>query len=177
MPLLEDVIKLAKKNNIKIVIELKNNPEEINYYEGDIVKLIHKYNFTDSCIVESPIYKQLRNIKRLDPNIQTAFLTETLSEEYLNLEDIDVFAIDFVNLNSYWIDRIHEKDKKVPTDEQLAKEDNDDMLKLMRETVDHYMAYKKGLNKIGVADMNGLLELLATNNKKEPNEGPTLVRK
>ena len=113
MPLLEDVIKLAKKNNIKIVIELKNNPEEINYYEGDIVKLIHKYNFTDSCIVESPIYKQLRNIKRLDPNIQTAFLTETLSEEYLNLEDIDVFAIDFVNLNSYWIDRIHEKDKKV----------------------------------------------------------------
>ena len=75
------------------------------------------------------------------------------------------------------VEEHHEKDTKVPTDEQPAKEDNDDMLKLMRETVDHYMAYKKGLNKIGVADMNGLLELLATNNKKEPNEGPTLVRK
>lgn len=113
MPLLEDVIKFAKKNNTKLVIELKNNHEEINYYEKDIVKLIHKYNFVDSCIVESPYYKQLRNIKRIDPNIQTLFLADYMVEDFLYLDDVDVYAVSQTYLNSYWINRIHEQGKKV----------------------------------------------------------------
>ncbi len=60
---------------------------------------------------------------------------------------------------------------------ELNKDDNDDMLKLMRQTVDHYMAYKKGLNKIGVSDMSELLEMLASNSKKEGESGPALMKK
>lgn len=55
--------------------------------------------------------------------------------------------------------------------------DDDDMLRVMRETVDHYMAYKKGLNKLGVANMHELMELLATKGKTTEEEGPTHVKK
>ena len=126
MPLLEDVIKFAKKNNIKLVIELKNNFEEILFYEKDIVKLIHKYNFVNNCVVESFNYQQLRNIKRLDPNIQTAFLADYANEDMLYYDDVDIMALNASFTSSYWIDKFHESGKKVfvwvANDEETVKQ-------------------------------------------------------
>jgi hypothetical protein len=60
-----------------------------------------------------------------------------------------------------------EKQAEAEEHDEPEKEDADDTLRLMRETVDHYIAYQKGLNKLGVSNMNELMEMLSAKGKKE----------
>ena len=64
-----------------------------------------------------------------------------------------------------------------PVEQDEPAKDDDDTLKIMRETIDHYMAYKKGLNRLGVADMHGLMELLAAKSNNGPEEGSKTYQK
>ena len=126
IPLLADVIKYAKKNNLKLNMDLKSSSPEENY-EADVVALIDKYDFADSCMIEATRYKQLRNIKRLNPNIKTAILLSTIpNEDLIYLDDIDVVSLDVVNVNSYIVNQIHNAGKEIyvwiVNDENIIKE-------------------------------------------------------
>ena len=72
-------------------------------------------------------------------------------------------------------DEIVEEDKDyIPkhakNDEEIQdKTENKDMIKTMRETLDHYMAYQKGLNSLKISDIGQLLDLLSTY-KENANE-------
>ena len=112
MPILEDVIKYAKKNNLKIILDLKNNWEDIDFYEKDIIDMINKYDFADYCIIETPLYKQIRNIKRIDSNIKTAFLGIPMDELY-EFDDMDAVTIDIDNISSYLIKKAHDNNKQI----------------------------------------------------------------
>ena len=113
IPLLSEVISFAKENNVKLNIELKNTGREVNF-EEQVINIINKYDFADYCIVESPMYRQIRKIKRLNPNVRTALLTVGIAnEDIINLTDIDAISIDVFSVNNYLIDEIHRAGKEV----------------------------------------------------------------
>ena len=113
IPLLKDVVKFAKENDIKLNIELKITYKEIDF-EKQVVDIVEKYDFIDSCVIEATTYKQIRKIKRLNPDIKTAYLTSSISnEDMIYLDDIDVISMEFLNVNSYLIDKIHKAGKEI----------------------------------------------------------------
>lgn len=113
IPLLEDAIKYAKDNKMRVILDLKNDLDNINYYEQDIINIINKYNYADYCVLETPFYKQIRNIKRINPRIKTAYLLDYMSEDYLYLDDADIISLNAISVNSYWINKVHESGKEI----------------------------------------------------------------
>ena len=113
IPLLAEVMEFAKKNKLNIILDLKNDWANIDYYEQDIIDMINKYDYSKHCVIETPFYKQIRNIKRIDSNIKTAYLIAMPNEELFDLVDADIISVDSVNINSYWINNIHKSGKKV----------------------------------------------------------------
>lgn len=126
IPLLSEVMEFAKKNNLNIILDLKNNWGNIDYYEQDIIDMINKYDYSRHCVIETPLYKQIRNIKRIDSKIKTAYLIGMPNEEIFDLDDADIISIDSININSYWINTIHKSGKKVyvwtPNEEEQIKQ-------------------------------------------------------
>ena len=73
VPLLIEVIKLLK-NKCIINIEIKSLSYTNSKIERSIVDLINLYDITANCIVSSFNPLVIRRIKKIDPNINTAFL-------------------------------------------------------------------------------------------------------
>lgn len=112
IPLLVDAIEFAKSNNIKLNIDLKTVNQEDDL-ESSVVELIEKYNFVDSCVITTPSYRKIRNIKRLNPNIKTAYLAYAPSESLINLSDADAISINIMAINNYIVDLLHKAGKEV----------------------------------------------------------------
>lgn len=68
IPTLEETIEFAVLNNLLIEIELKDQYKDI---EEKTISLINKYKYSKNTIVTSFNKKYLRNIKKIDKNIQT----------------------------------------------------------------------------------------------------------
>ena len=126
IPLLSEVLDYSKKNKLNVILDLKNDWENIDYYEKDIIDMINRYNYANHCVIETPFYKQIRNIKRIDSKIKTAYLVAMPTEEVFDLTDADIISIDSININSYWINNIHNAGKKVyvwtPNDEEQLRQ-------------------------------------------------------
>ena len=73
VPLLIEVIKLIK-NKCIINIEIKSLSYTNSTIEQSIIDLINLYNITANCIVSSFNPLVIRRIKKIDPDIHTAFL-------------------------------------------------------------------------------------------------------
>ena len=126
IPLFEEAVKFAKENGIKLNVELKTTFREIDF-EKQVVSIIDKYGYADSCVVEAPTYKQLRKVKRLNPNIKTALLvSEVTNEDIIYLDDIDAISVDVLKVNGYLIDQVHKAGKEIYVwtlnDEKLMNE-------------------------------------------------------
>ena len=112
VPLLEDVVKYAKKNHMKLNIELKpydNNDQ----FEKNVLDIIHTYHFEKRCILSSLFYESLEKVKDLDENIETLYITFGVKEEFLNANYIDNFNLEEHAVNQELVDNLHDKHKKI----------------------------------------------------------------
>lgn len=124
IPLLEDVIKYAKDNDIKLNIEIKPTGSEIDF-EKQVIDLINKYDFKDNCVVASLNYEVLERTKSIDPTINTLYVMSIAIGNIIDLSSADDYSIEASNITYNLVARIHNSGKKVfvwtINDEEIAR--------------------------------------------------------
>ncbi len=111
IPTLQEVVKKTK-GKIKLDIEIKSYGNNINLPEK-VVEIIEDNNVVNSSIICSFDYKMLEKVKKLNPKIQTGYITCLNNEEMLNLEYVDFYSIYYKKVNKELVNKIHKKHKKV----------------------------------------------------------------
>ncbi|MBR1416742.1 MAG: glycerophosphoryl diester phosphodiesterase membrane domain-containing protein [Bacilli bacterium] len=111
IPLLKDVIKYAKENDLKMNIEIKSSDENKSV-ESEVISLIKDYKYQNRCFISSFNYNILENIKEIDSNIKTIFVTSEI-DDINNYEDADAFSIKYSNITKDLVDLIHNNNKKI----------------------------------------------------------------
>lgn len=74
VPILEELLSLAKDKDILLNIELKNNVISYKNIEEKVVNLINRYNLKDRVIISSFNHTSLLKIKHIDSDIRTGML-------------------------------------------------------------------------------------------------------
>lgn len=143
IPLLEDVIKFAKKNGVKLNIEMKPIGNESSF-ETEVVKLVQEYDYQESCMISSFSYSELETIKKLDNKITTAFLMFPVIGDVSNLEYADILSIEFSNITNKVVYDIHKQGKEVNV---WVANDEESIRKLIEMDVDKITTDNVGLAK------------------------------
>lgn len=125
IPLLSEVIEFAKKNNLRLNIELKPTGKEVDF-EKQVVELIKEYNFQNQCVITSQVYKVLENVKKVDSEIKTVYVMSIAIGNVIELEYADAFSVEASNVNRALVSKIHNEGKElyvwtVNTEESINK--------------------------------------------------------
>ena len=112
IPLLEDVIKYAKDNNLQLNIELKKSKHEKDY-ESSVVALINKYDFKDNCIVSSLKYSVIEKVKELDTSIKTLYVMRNVNNDILKYDKADEYSVKRDYITKELVNIIHNGNKKI----------------------------------------------------------------
>ncbi len=125
IPLLEDVIKYAKDNNLKLNIELKPTGHETDF-EKYVIDIIRKYDYADLCVVTSQVYDVLKNVKEYDPDITTVYVMSLAYGDITKLEYADNYSIEASSITKTLVDKVHNKGRSIyawtiNTEENIAR--------------------------------------------------------
>ncbi len=112
IPLLEDVIKWAKDNNMKLNIELKPTGHEKDL-EKSVIQLINKYDYINDCVLASQTYEVLENIKKYDKNMKTVYVISLLYGDIDSFTAADQFSIEASSITSSLVKQIHKEGKQI----------------------------------------------------------------
>ena len=112
IPSLEEVIKFAKDNNIKLNIELKPTGKEVDF-ESSVVQLINKYDFSNNCVVTSQVYEVLENIKKYSKDIETVYVMSLAYGDIVSLKDADNFSIEASSVTKTLVNKVHKEGKQL----------------------------------------------------------------
>lgn len=120
VPLLEDVLIWAKDKNFTLNIELKPTSKSI-HLEQYVVDLIHKYNFTNKCVVASFDIHSILKVRQLDSNIKIVYLGNNLDYR----EDIDTYSLHYSSVTRDLVKYLHKNNKSLyvwtVNDEEIVK--------------------------------------------------------
>ena len=112
IPLLRDVLKYAKDNNIRLNIELKPTGEEVDF-EKQVVDLIKEYNFENRSVITSQVYSVLENVKKVDKEIKTVYVMSIAIGNITDAEYADAFSVEASNVNEGLVNRVHNEGKEL----------------------------------------------------------------
>lgn len=112
IPTLEEVLQFAIEEDVFLNIELKPAETDQNYVQG-IVDLLHEYDFTRQCVVGSQSVAALREVKALDPEIETLCILTMAFGDFADMEAVDAFSIKHTYISNNMVSSIHAAGKKV----------------------------------------------------------------
>lgn len=131
--LLEDVLKLAKEQNIRLNIEIKPKYADSSF-EGKVVDLVKKYYYLDMCVFASSNYESLERIKKINPNIKTVYILSIVVGNITNAKYADAYSIEISNVSKSLVKKIHNEGKEVYV---WTVNDEDSIKNLIRLGVDN----------------------------------------
>jgi len=112
IPLLENVIIWAKKNNVKLNIELKPTGYEKSF-EKQVVDIIMENDFIDQCVVTSQVYDVLKKVKEYQKDITTVYVMSIAYGNITELVYADHFSIEANNITKKMVSNIHKEGKQI----------------------------------------------------------------
>lgn len=112
IPLLEDVIKWAKDNFIKLNIELKPTGNEVDF-EKMVIDIVKDYHFLDDCVLTSQNYEVLENIKNIDSNIKTVYVMSFAFGDILKLDKADHYSVEASSITKKMVSDVHNSGKQI----------------------------------------------------------------
>ncbi len=114
IPTLEDIMRLSanKKDKLYLNIEIKRNGHDDGIVEK-VVDIIKKNNYMDYCDVTSQDYETLKDVRKTDPTILTAYTSAIGIGDLESLDAADIISIQETFATYENIDRIHRAGKRV----------------------------------------------------------------
>ena len=112
VPTLEEVIKWASKNNIKLNIELKPTGYEEDF-EKNVIDIIEEYDFENKCVITSGNYKSLKNVKKINKNIKTIYVMSIAIGDITKLSDVDGYSIEATNISKSLVNKVHKNNQEI----------------------------------------------------------------
>ena len=148
IPLLEDVIRFAKKNNIRLNIELKPTGKE-KKFEKNVIDLIKKYHYEDRCVVTSQVYSVVKNIKKIDKKIKTVYVISKVEQDITKLKYVDAYSVEKSNVNYKLVNSVHNKGKELYVWTVNTEESITNMIKMNVDNIitDNIELGKNAVNK------------------------------
>ncbi len=134
IPLLDDIIKWARENNMKLNIELKPTGYEKDF-EKLVVDIIKKYHYEDSCVITSQVYNVLENVKKYDSNIETVYVMSFAYGDILSLRDADNFSIEASSITNSLVKKVHKEGKQIYVWTVNTKENINKMIDLKVDNI------------------------------------------
>ncbi len=111
-PKLEDLLKLAKENNMFVQVELKGNKNDVGF-EENVLKVINDTLMHDDVMVICLDQSRLERIKQLDPDILTAYCMALGLGDLQDIKYSDNISIEENNVTPELVDKLHKYGKKV----------------------------------------------------------------
>ncbi len=112
VPLLDDVIKWAKANNMKLNIELKPTGQEKDF-EKNVTTIIKENNFENDCVITSQVYEVLENVKKVAPEVITVYVSALAYGDVTKLKDADYFSVEASSITKSMVERVHNAGKQI----------------------------------------------------------------
>ena len=131
VPTLDEVIKLCK-GKIKLLIELKTNGHEVDL-AGRTLKVINDNDALDQVMIHSLSYKQLEDVKKIEPKVKCGYIMTIALGNYENLSAADFFTIETTTATSDYVESIHKAGKFIFA---WTVDTSDDIEKVLNAQVD-----------------------------------------
>lgn len=112
IPLLKEVVKFAKENDIRLNIELKPTGHEVSF-EKCVIDIIKETGLEDSCVITSLTYEVLERVKEYDPTITTVYVTSLAYGDINKLTAADNFSVEATSATKALISRVHNSGKQL----------------------------------------------------------------
>ncbi len=112
VPLLSEVIAFAKKNKIKLNIEIKPSGHE-KEFEKEVADIIEAEDFYNNCVVTSQVYGVLENIKAYNSRIQTVYVMSLAYGDINRLNAADHFSIEASSITEKIVSDVHNAGKEL----------------------------------------------------------------
>lgn len=112
VPLLSEVIAFAKKNGIKLNIEIKPTGHE-HEFEQKVAELIEKERFWNECVITSQVYEVLEKVKAQDSRIQTVYVMSLAYGDINRLAAADHFSVEAASITKKLVADVHNAGKQI----------------------------------------------------------------
>jgi len=111
IPTLKEVMEFCEGNTM-LNIELKNNGHENTLVE-DVVALIEEFHFENQCVLTSTSLTFLKQVKELNPDLETGYILSTAYGSFYDNDSVDFFSVSSGLLNEAIVKSIHESGHQV----------------------------------------------------------------
>ncbi len=112
IPLLQEVIALAKENDVRLNIEIKPSTEEEGL-EEKLVSLIQEENFEEQCVVTSQMYDSIVKVKEACDSITTVYVMSIAYGNIGMLRAADHFSVKSSSVTDSLVSRVHNQGKQI----------------------------------------------------------------
>jgi len=149
IPVLDDLLRLAKKNDMIINLELKTNVIEYENLEEKVIDKIHYYGLQDKIIISSFNHYSVMKCRKIDSNIKSGFLySNALYDpgQYGRHAGVEALHPNYKTLKYEIVENIHGQGLEINTYTVNSEEDMKRMIELNVEGI--ITNYPDRLNKL-----------------------------
>ena len=112
VPLLQEVIKFAKENKIKLNIEIKPTGHE-QEFEQEVADIIEAEGFYNDCVITSQVYDVLEKVKAYNNKIKTVYVMSLAYGNINKLKAADHFSIEAASITERLVSDVHNAGKEL----------------------------------------------------------------
>jgi len=138
IPVLDDILRLAKENGLIINLELKTNVIEYESLEEMVIDKVHYYGLQDKIILSSFNHYTVMNCKKIDSKIKCGFLYSSALYEpgwYGLHAGVQALHPNFKTLKYEIVKNIHDQGIEINTYTVNSEEDMKRMIELKIEGI------------------------------------------
>ncbi|NFO67015.1 glycerophosphodiester phosphodiesterase [Clostridium botulinum] len=126
---LGEILDFAKKEHIKLNIELKPTGHEKDF-EKIVIDTINQKNFKNSCVVTSQEYSTFQRIKEYDQEIKTIYVMSIALGDITELTEADGFSVEASFITPRLVSMVHNSGKKIFAWTVNTRENMDKMIEM-----------------------------------------------
>ena len=113
IPTLREALEYFKEEKIFLNVELKPaNTDKADYVKG-IIDLLDEYDYLDDCVVASSDYDSLKEVKEINPDIETVYIMYVAYGNIGDMEYVDAFSIQNSFITMRLVRNVHKNGKKI----------------------------------------------------------------
>jgi glycerophosphoryl diester phosphodiesterase len=111
IPTLREVFELCK-GKVNLNLDLKHSSSQEGF-EQNVVDLIKEYEMEKQCVITSTSLSTLENVKAMNPDIKTGYITYQIYRSFYDNENIDFFSLKSYFVTDNLIQDAHKNGKAV----------------------------------------------------------------